>query len=242
MIRSAINEMLQDKPLGILCAMPEEVEEYLKHFSNVQSIHVSGVEYFVGLINHTRVIVAKCGVGKVHAATATQTLILKFEVGGVLFSGVAGALNEKLEVGDLVVSHSALQHDLDLSPLGFEPAQVPWTPWRAFVSHPPLVEAAVNAGEKLGLPILKGRVVSGDQFVADPERVKVLKEYFEGDCVEMEAGAVGQVCALNGGIPWVTIRAISDKADHSSPVDFPTFCVEAAKKSYQLVEVMLQSS
>lgn len=233
-----LKNLLNEKPLGVLCAMPEEVEEYLKHFENTTPEEVSGVKFYNGSLGSQKVILAQCGVGKVHAAVSTQTLILKYNVGAIIFSGVAGALASDLEVGDMMISSDALQHDMNLEPLGFKPAEVPWTGWTEFACEPILIESAKNAAETLKFPYKIGRAVSGDQFVADPERVKVLKDYFKGDCVEMEAGAVGQVCMLNGGIPWVTVRAISDKADHSSPVDFPSFCQEAAVKAYDLVVEM----
>lgn len=234
----SLKNLLNEKPLGVLCAMPEEVEEYLKHFEDTTPEEVSGVKFYHGSLGSQKVILAQCGVGKVHAAVSTQTLILKYNVGAIIFSGVAGALASDLEVGDMVISSDALQHDMNLEPLGFKPAEVPWTGWTEFVCEPILIESAKNAAETLKFPYKIGRAVSGDQFVADPVRVKVLKDYFKGDCVEMEAGAVGQVCMLNGGTPWITVRAISDKADHSSPVDFPSFCQEAAVKAYDLVVEM----
>ncbi len=233
-----LNNLLNDKPLGVLCAMPEEVAEYLKHFEDTTPEEVSGVKFYHGILGSQKVILAQCGVGKVHAAVSSQTMILKYGVGAIIFSGVAGALASDLEVGDMVISQDALQHDMDLVPLGFQPGEIPWTGWTEFACDPILIKSAKNAAEALKLPHKVGRAVSGDQFVADPERVKALKDYFKGDCVEMEAGAVGQVCMLNGGVPWITVRAISDKADHSSPVDFPSFCQEAAVKAYHLVVEM----
>ncbi len=235
----SLQKLLNGRPLGILCAMPEEVAEYLKHFENSETETISGVVFYRGEVGPFSVVLAQCGVGKVHAAVSTQSLILKYQVGAVLFSGVAGALEPNLDIGDVVISKDALQHDMDLEPLGFEPGLIPWTPWKEMESDSVLIKMANESAKNVGLKSMIGRVVSGDQFVADPERVKVLRDYFKGDCVEMEAGAVGQVCAMNGNLPWVTIRAISDKADHSSPVDFPKFCEVAAVKSYELVADML---
>lgn len=220
--------------------MPEEVSLYLGHIQNATTEVRAGMTFHLGQIQSKEIILVQCGVGKIHAALCAQLCIAEFKATAILFSGVAGALAPDLEIGDLIVSTESMQHDMDVSPLGFEVGQIPWTTMRWFKGDSALIEACLKAGEKLQYRIRPGKVLSGDQFVANPERVAFLRDVLGGDCVEMEAGAVGQVCALYGNFPFVTLRAISDKADHSSPVDFPSFCQEAADRSARLVLELLK--
>ncbi len=233
--------------LGILCPLAEEIAAYLAEFERqgveVRPLDLPGVEAVAGQLSGIPVVVARCGVGKVHVAYAAQILAREAGCAALILSGVAGALNPTLDVGDLVISQDALQHDMDVRPLGFALGQIPWTEWKVFEANPDLVAFALEAAAQLEMPLQLGRVVSGDQFVADPERVNVLRQEFSGDCVEMEAGALGQVCRLmagsKGDLPWITVRGMSDKADHSAVVDFPKLCQEVAGKSFRLVREMI---
>jgi adenosylhomocysteine nucleosidase len=251
-----------DSHLGILCPLPEEMEQYTLEFARQNSVPeplaLPGIEAWRGVLWGIPVVVARCGVGKVHAAYAGQMLVREAHCRALILSGVAGALHPDLDVGDLLVSSSALQHDMDVTPLGFAPAQIPWTQWTVFEANADLVRFAQDAAVQAGLGLAVGRVVSGDQFVADPERVRFLRETLGGDCVEMEAGALAQACRLLGlvnlpgesgtqlvqpqattDLPWITVRGMSDRADHSAPVDFPALCQEVATKSFTLVRAML---
>lgn len=225
--------------IALICAMPEEVSLYLAQIQNSQCQVKAGMSFYQGQLSGQEVILVQCGVGKVHAALCAGLCIAEFNATAILFSGVAGALAPDLDIGDLIVSNQTMQHDMDVSALGFPVGQIPWTQMRLFDCDLNLIQRCIQAGTHLNYRIRPGRVLSGDQFVADPVRVAFLRDELKGDCVEMEAGAVGQVCALYGNFPFITLRAISDKADHSSPVDFPSFCQEAADRSARLVMTML---
>jgi len=182
----------------------------------------------------------KSGVGKVNAAVCTQILIDAFAVDAIIFTGVAGALDPTLDIGDIVVSLDAMHHDMDATALGFPRGTIPFHPASVFAADPALVRIALESGRELYRErIVTGRVLSGDQFVADRETVRRLHEELQGTCTEMEGAAVAQVCAMNG-IPFVIVRSMSDKADGSAHINFQQFTAWASERSYRLIERMLQ--
>ncbi|TLS49949.1 5'-methylthioadenosine/adenosylhomocysteine nucleosidase [Paenibacillus antri] len=227
------------KTLGIIGAMDEEVERFLLRMDgNVETVK-AGIRFREGEWNGKRVIVCKCGVGKVNAAVCTQLLIDGFGVEAIVFTGVAGAVHPELNIGDIVVSTDLLQHDMDVTPLGFEKGVIPYAGESVFPADPTLVEAAVAAGESLYPGLTRtGRILSGDQFVANRDVVAGLYREHQGACVEMEGAAVAQVCRMNG-TPFVVLRSMSDKADGSAHVNFPEFTKLAAERSAAIVERML---
>lgn len=224
--------------IGIIGAMVEEIELLHQNVSNITETKSAGITFFTGTLHGKDVIYCKSGVGKVNAAICTQVL-LSFGVDAIWFTGVAGALDPKLEVGDIVISSSALQHDMDVTPLGFAKGVIPFQEVSDFPADPSLITLAQRAGEAL-FPnrTLVGKIVSGDQFIASREKVKELYEQFQGACAEMEGAAVAQVCFANG-VPFVIIRSMSDKADGSASVTYQEFVVTAANNSYSMLDQML---
>lgn len=226
------------KKIGIIGAMLEEIELLHQNVQQVEEVRKAGVSYYSGTLYDIEVIYCKSGVGKVNAAICTQVL-LSFGVDAVWFTGVAGALDPSLDVGDIVISSSALQHDMDVSALGFAKGVIPFQEVSDFPADAALVELAKQAGEAL-FPnrTLVGKIVSGDQFIASVDKVKELHEQFGGACAEMEGSAVAQVCAANG-VPFVIIRSMSDKADGSADVTYQEFVVTAANHSYAIIDHMI---
>jgi len=157
----------------------------------------------------------------------------------VLFTGVAGAVRPGLRVGDLVISKDAVQHDLDVRPLGYRLGEVPGETW-SWSADARLAELALAAAAELrDVRAVLGRVASGDVFVADPARARALRATFGADCAEMEGAAAAQVCA-KWGVPFVIIRSISDTADHEAQVDFRAFTPLAAARAKQVVRGILR--
>jgi adenosylhomocysteine nucleosidase len=197
-----------------------------------------------GRLEGHRVIGAKCGIGKVNAAALTQALLAK-GAAAVVFTGVAGATEPGLAVGDVVVSIDAVQHDVDVTPLGYALAEVPGD-GVAWTAHPELVAAAVRAAREVaaesgsGASVVEGRVVSGDQFIASAERVTWLRDTLGATCAEMEGAAVAQICH-KWGVPFVIVRSISDTADQDAHTDFRAFTRLAAERAEQVVRKMLRS-
>lgn len=224
--------------IGIIGAMVEEIELLHQNVSDISETKKAGVTYYSGTLHGIDVIYCKSGVGKVNAAICTQVL-LSMGVEAVWFTGVAGALNPGLEVGDIVISSSALQHDMDVTPLGFAKGVIPFQEVSDFSADASLIALAQRVGGVL-FPnhVLVGKIVSGDQFIASRDKVTELYEQFEGACVEMEGAAVAQVCYANE-IPFVIIRSMSDKADGSADVTYQEFVVTAANNSYAIIDGML---
>ncbi|RAV04548.1 5'-methylthioadenosine/adenosylhomocysteine nucleosidase [Paenibacillus sp. YN15] len=225
--------------IGIIGAMDEEVRLLAGKLEEREEIQAAGIRFMKGKIAGRRVVLCKSGVGKVNAAVTAQLLVTVCGAEAVLFTGVAGALDPELEVGDLVVSLDCLQHDMDASALGFPRGVIPFQEQSVFTADPELVRLAAASGQEL-LPgrVRTGRVLSGDRFIADKEEVAALRRDFGGVCAEMEGAAVAQVCGMND-IPFVIIRSMSDKADGSAPVSFAEFTALVAQCSCRLVEHML---
>ncbi|MGO4888740.1 5'-methylthioadenosine/adenosylhomocysteine nucleosidase [Anaerobacillus sp. MEB173] len=227
--------------IGIIGAMNEEIELMRESLELKQeSVHAKNV-FYEGTYANQEIVLCKSGVGKVNGAITTQILIDRFNVDKIIFTGVAGAIDPTLEIGDIVISTSAMQHDIDASALGFPRGQVPmFAESSDFQAAESLIALAEEAAEQLNeINIIKGRVLSGDQFIADPEIVKELDGQFQGKCVEMEGAAVAQAAMLNE-IPFVIIRSMSDKANGSADVNFAEFTKLASERSAVIVRRMLE--
>ncbi len=223
---------------GIIGAMPEEIEALLGILKETRESHESGFTVYEGVVEKKRVMIARCGIGKVNAAALTQFLLQR-GAARIIFTGVAGGLDPSLSVGDIVVSTDALQHDVDVTALGYDLAQVPDEPL-SWPADEALVRLALGSAQTLDdVCTVAGRVVSGDQFIADAERVRWLRDTFAAHCAEMEGASVAQVCA-RWQVPFVIIRSISDTADQDAGVDFREFTPLAAKRAKALVRTMLR--
>lgn len=226
--------------IGIIGAMDEEIELHLESMSDVMEYGRAGITFYKGRIHAKPVVLCKSGVGKVNASICTQILINRFNVSNVIFTGVAGGVDPELSIGDIVISIDCAQHDIDASALGFKPGEIPFAATSVFQADERLIQLAQKSGATIeDVQLVTGRILSGDQFVADKEHVKRLYNDFKGSCVEMEGAAVGQVCHLNE-IPFVIIRSLSDKADGSANVNFLEFTKLASSRSYQIVDKMLE--
>lgn len=225
--------------IGVIGAMVEEIELLNKHVEVSDSRVKAGITYHEGTLHGMQIVFCKSGVGKVNAAVCTQGLIDQ-GVDCVLFTGVAGALDPELEVGDIVISSSSLQHDMDVTPLGFPRGIIPFQEISEFAADERLVQLASEAAElHFSGRYRTGKVLSGDQFIASRETVRVLRDDLGGTCAEMEGAALAQVCVMNG-IPYVVIRSMSDKADGGAPDSFTEFTVQAANNSYLIIETMVK--
>ncbi|MBI2145342.1 5'-methylthioadenosine/adenosylhomocysteine nucleosidase [Candidatus Woesearchaeota archaeon] len=224
---------------GVIGAMDAEIKLLLKSASGIERKRYASMDFYSGQLGGKSVVIVKCGVGKVNAAACAQSLISVFGVGQVLFTGVAGAVSGRLGIGDVVVSEDCVQHDVDATALGYKPGQICFTDFRFFKADRKLVNAVCSAARSLGIRCAKGRILTGDKFVTGAAELSKLREAFGGDCIEMEGAAVAHVCSLNK-VPFVIIRSISDKADHSAPVDFRKFVEKSAAVSSSIVQDVLR--
>ena len=220
--------------IGIIGAMELEVEELKSHMNTSDIITKAGMKFYEGTLNNVNVVVVQSGIGKVNAALCVQILADVFQVSHVINTGVAGSLNADLDIGDILISADALHHDMDVTIFGYQMGR------REFLADEQMISLAKEACEKVNpdIQVKVGRVVSGDQFVSDKAVKNRLIDLYQGDCTEMEGAAIAHSAYLNG-IPFVIIRAISDKADDSAEMDYPTFEKAAAKHSARLVEEMI---
>ena len=209
--------------LGIVGAMREEIETLVEKLTEVRQTKYAWSTYYEGKLEGLDVVVVQCGVGKVNAAMCVQTLCNCYQVTHVVNTGVAGSLSVELDIGDLVVSRDAMYHDFDCNYVGYPTGQVPGMDVIAFPADEKLMECAFAAAEKVNPGHTKmGRVASGDQFVASKELKEKIIAVTGALCTEMEGAAIAQTAYRNGG-PFVILRAISDKADDSAEMDYPTF-------------------
>ena len=216
--------------LGIIGAMDVEVATLKAKMENVTVTTVARMEYFAGTLEGLHVVVVQCGVGKINAAMCTQILIDRFDVTHIVNTGIAGSLCADLDIGDLVISQDAIHHDFDLRFWGRPVGQVPGMDVIAFPADDQLTEAAFAAAETVNPGHNRqGRVASGDQFICSKAQKEKIIADTQASCAEMEGASIAHT-AYRNGIPFVIIRAISDKADDSAEMDYPTFEAIAAAR------------
>ncbi|MBD1370929.1 5'-methylthioadenosine/adenosylhomocysteine nucleosidase [Hazenella sp. IB182357] len=229
-------------PIGIIGAMDAEIVRLLENMDDVKQIHIQGNTYHQGQLADQEVVLCKSGVGKVNAAICTQLLITQFKAKEIIFTGVAGAIHEDLDIGDICISSECQQHDVDASSLGFEKGIIPYQESSIFKADPELIRLAEEAAKSIpDVKVLTGKILSGDQFISNVKTVENLYRAYNGICVEMEGAAVGHVCSL-ANIPFVIIRSMSDRADHSASFNFVEFTKLAAERSCHMVQQMLKEA
>jgi len=208
--------------LGIIGAMTVEVETLKEHMKNLAESQRTGMTFYEGTLEGLQAVVVQCGVGKVNAALCVQILCDCYGVTHVVNTGIAGSLCAELDIGDLVVSRDAMYHDFTCSAFGYPDGQVPGMP-RMYEADEKLMAYAFAAAEQVNPGHTKvGRVASGDQFVSEKALKDKIISLTEALCTEMEGAAIAQA-AYRNGVPFVILRAISDKADDSADMDYPTF-------------------
>lgn len=226
--------------IGIIGAMDLEVETLKSHMQHIKITKKSNMEFYEGSLNGAAAVIVKCGVGKVNAGICVQILADLFQVTHIINTGVAGSLQAKIDIGDIVVSTDALYHDVDATIFGYKLGEVPQLGTLEFLADEALIMLAKSSCEEVNpdIHVFTGRIVSGDQFISSKEIKERITANFQGFCTEMEGAAIAHASFLNQ-IPFVIIRAISDKADDSAEMDYPTFERKAAEHSAKLVEHMI---
>lgn len=227
--------------LGIIGAMDEEVARMKEQMEDTQVQTWAGMDFYRGRINGKEAVVVRSGIGKVNAAVCAQILADRYEVSAIVNTGIAGSLDGKIDIGDIVLSTDALQHDMDATNFGYPLGQIPRMEVLSFQADRRLLELARACCKEVNpdIHVYEGRVVSGDQFVSSQEKKEWLIRNFKGSCTEMEGAAIAQAAYLNG-IPFLIIRAISDKADNSATMDYPAFEAQAIDHSVNLMLEMIR--
>ena len=218
------------KRLGVIGAMTVEVALLKENMENMTVSTHAGMEFCAGKLCGMEAVVVQCGVGKVNAAMCAQILCSVFGVTHLVNTGIAGSLNAELDIGDLVVSRDAMYHDFDCVHFGYEMGKVPGMDVVAFPADAAMMDLAFAAAEGVNPGHTKvGRVASGDLFVARKKAKDAIIEKTGAFCTEMEGAAIAQT-AYRNRVPFVILRAISDKADDSAEMDYPTFEAIAARR------------
>lgn len=228
--------------IGIIGAMDEEVDILVDIMDIKETIEKASLKFYKGQIAKKDVVLVRCGIGKVNSALCAQILISEFNVDAVVNTGVAGALNSELDVFDIVISTDAIQYDFDTTVFGHKKGEIPRMESSVFVADEKLVNLAYESSKEQvkNHKILKGRVVTGDRFISSKELKDELVNEFDAYCGEMEGASIAHVCYLNK-VPFVIIRAMSDKADGSADVTYEEFVKDAAINSKDIVVNMLKS-
>ena len=226
--------------IGIIGALDIELERLIGAMQGPVHREISGVPFTCGRLLGTDVVIARAGVGKVNAAVCAQTMALIYEPELIINSGVSGALSPDLRVGDVVIGTDVVQHDVDTTAMGDEPGFVSTVDRLSFPLDNFASTAIAAAAEELGIRAVRGRIASGDQFVASTERKEEIVRLFSAVTCEMEAGAIAHVCFLNR-VPCAVIRCISDGGNEEAPMSYEEFLPLAAKNSAELTLAYLKS-
>ena len=226
--------------LGIIGAMQVEVEILLAAMENKTERTIAGSVFYEGTLEGLDAVVVQCGVGKVNAAICAQILCSCFGITHLVNTGIAGSLCAELDIGDLVVSKDAMYHDFDCVHFGYPYGKVPGMDTTEFPADETMIGYAYAAAESVNPGHTKiGRVASGDQFVAVKELKEKIIANTQGLCTEMEGASIAQT-AYRNAIPFVILRAISDKADDSAEMDYPTFERIAAHRCAEVTRNLAQ--
>ena len=215
--------------LAIMGAMEEEIEPLLAYFDKVNVVEYANNKYYEVSYNGLEIVIAYSKIGKVFASLTASTMIEKFGCDILLFSGVAGGINPKLKIGDLIIADKLCQHDLDITAFGHPHGYVPGG--KVFVeTSKELRDVAIKVAKENDLKVIEGIIATGDQFVHSTQRKEFIENTFNADALEMEGASVAVVCdALN--VPFFILRAISDTADMDAGFDFDEFLKSSAKNS-----------
>ena len=225
--------------IGIIGAMPVEVDGLTAILNEKQGEAVSGIVFYQGKISGVSCVVACCGPGKVNAAVCTQAMLMRYPVSLVINTGVAGGIGPGVRIGDLVVAEGVVQHDFDTSPLDGVKGLLPVLNEVVVPTDQAASDTLLQCARRVyDGNVTRGIVATGDQFISGGEQAAKIRGDFGADACEMEGGSIGQVCALNK-IPFAVIRAISDHGDDEASVDFPAFASQVAQKSIELLKTAL---
>lgn len=227
--------------LGIIGAMEVEVKELREMMEHPQAQTVAGMTFYQGTIKGKEVVVVRSGIGKVNAGICSQILVDRYQVEGIINTGIAGSLKNEINIGDIVLATVAVQHDVDATGFGYPLGEIPQMGIKEFPADEKLRALAEKCSQKANpdIQVFCGRVASGDQFISSKEKKNWISENFDAYCTEMEGAAIAQAAYLNN-IPYLVVRAISDKADDSANMDYSEFEAKAVENSVRLMAAMLE--
>ena len=219
--------------IGIISALSVEIDALIEKMQNAETEEISGIKYYIGDINKSRVIAAVCGIGKVNAAICTQALIMRYEPEYIINMGVAGSVSKKLGIADIVIADYVVQHDIDTTPFGDPYGLIP----KINIVQVPCSEKLnklILAGSNNSDNIKIGTIATGDRFINGQKDIDFIVENFKALAVDMESGSIGHVCYINN-IDYAAVRSISDNADDDSHTDFDANVKKSAQTAIDLI-------
>ena len=228
------------KTIGFIGAMEVEVAILKEKMEDVRIIKKASMDFYEGILAGKKVVVVRSGIGKVNAGICAQILADVFSVDAIINTGIAGSLNKNINIGDIVLSTDVVQHDMDATGFGYRKGQIPQMPVFFFNADDNLRRLAAEVCTEVhpDIQVFEGRIASGDQFVCDQDVKNRIVSEFSAYATEMEGAAIGQAAYLNE-IPFLVVRAISDKADGSAQMDYSEFEKAAVDHSVRLTLNML---
>ena len=228
--------------IGIIGAMEEEITNLKSHMQVDEVQTIAGMSFFKGAVKGTKLVLVRSGIGKVNAGICTQILASVYGVDTVINTGIAGSLNADIDIGDIVVSTSLVQYDVDARNFGYKLGEIPRMNIVEFPADKYLIGKTQSVFDSLGLGIklYKGMVATGDKFVSEDGLKAEIISNFHAYCVEMEGAAIAQAAMLNN-MACVVIRAISDKADNSADVDYRSFEAKAIENMSKISLALVDS-
>lgn len=222
--------------LGIIGAMTVEVDELKKIMSDTLEHTVGDMTFVSGKLYGADAVVTVCGEGKVNAAMCTQAMIMEYAPDLIVNTGVGGGLADGLKIGDVVVASAVVEHDMDMSPLGYPIGFVGGVNRTEMPCDKKTADLLERCTRELNIPCRRGIVASGDQFISSDEKKAFLVETFNASVCEMEGAAIGHVCIRNG-VPFGVLRSVSDSGDDKASMSFPEFAELAAKNSIAIIKL-----
>ena len=227
--------------IGIIAAESKEMNEIKKLMKNIEEKDLFNLQFFTGKIEEEECVLVECGEGKVNAARTTQIMIDNFKIDKLVNVGSAGAINEDLNVKDVVIADKLVQYDFDISGLGYEKGEI-CNIGKYIYCDKTLVEQCKKAIENIeneSYKVVIGTIATADSFCDKPEIAKMVRKEFNAECVEMEGAAVAQVCYLDK-IPFLVIRGISDTPNGNNKIDFRKYLEIASKQSAKILQNLIK--
>ena len=222
--------------IGIIGALADEIKSLSSRLENKCLTVSGGLEFVQGTLEGCEFVLTVCGMGKVFAAVAAQTMINEFAPELIINVGAAGTLSEKLHIGDIAIGERTLQHDMDNSPIGFKKGEIAELASVYFPCDKDAAELLCECAKELSLPHKSAVIATGDVFVSNTDLKESISTQFGAEVAEMEGAAIGQVCTFRA-TPYAVVRAISDEADNSAPENFPAFLEKVIEDATRLISL-----
>lgn len=222
---------------GIICATETEMKAIINEIEGIKENKIGRITFFEGKFNDKDIVFVQSGIGKVNASVTATLLIEKYDIDEVIFSGVAGALDKVVGIGDIVIADDVVQHDFAVEAFGYKKGQIPQMEVWSFKGDEDLIKKVKEISDD-EIKLHYGRILTGDQFIYKREEKLDLGKEFEALCVDMESGAVAQVCYLMN-VKFLIIRSISDSVTDESSMEYDKFAELAAENSKKILKKII---